>query len=477
MISWRRVEREESKGPLGRCLVTGASGYLGGHLVRELARRGHSVLALDRVPFRFESPSGCIDGPYPTDDVRALCGDIRDRRVVADACEGVDTVFHTAATMCFYRFVSPSVRAYHHDVNVGGTDNLLSAAAEAGVSRLVYTSSNNVTFESPFTAGDESRTYSRERDVYTETKVLAEQRVLQADGNSQLRTCAVRPGGIYGPGEKMILGRFVDELRAGRFILRLGNGAAESDNSFILNLVDGHLEAALNLGPDSPLRAQAYNIHDGHSINYFEFFRPYTEALGYRFPKLRLSASLVHPFILAWEWAHGVLGAPEPMLSVLEFRKLVLSHSNTLSKAHRDFGWRPPVSHEEAMELTVPWCKELLGMRETVERPAWYWWLLIPFGMGLLAAMSFVPDVYSWWESHLTPMVPRWVLAMVFVWAVLTHVWKGMKAVKMAERAGLHSVSMGWGWQTLLLGFASLAKLEARIHRKPGLGDESSPNA
>ena len=86
--------------------------------------------------------------------------------------------------------------------------------------------------------------------------------------------------------------------------------------------------------------------------------------------------------------------------------------------------------------------------------------------MGLLALLAFSPDAHAAWSAQVTSWTPRWLLQGIFVWAALVHVYKGMKAVRLAERAGLRATSLAWGWQTFLLGFPSLARLEQRIRQR-----------
>ena len=105
---------------------------------------------------------------------------------------------------------------------------------------------------------------------------------------------------------------------------------------------------------------------------------------------------------------------------------------------------------------------------ERVERPHWLYWLWIPAGMTVLGVLVLSPAAHAWWSETVTSWTPRLLLGPVFVWAVLVHVYKGMKAVRLAERAGLRDTSMAWGWQTLLLGYPSLRLLEARAGRSSG---------
>jgi deazaflavin-dependent oxidoreductase (nitroreductase family) len=239
-----------------------------------------------------------------------------------------------------------------------------------------------------------------------------------------------------------------------------------SDNTFIDNLVDGQIEAARHLVPGSPLGGQAYFITDGVPINYFEFFRPIVEGLGFEHPKRRIPAAPLLAFVTVWEFLHATIKIPRPMLTPMELRKIVVSHYNRIDKARRDFGWVPKVSMDDAMARCLEHCRELLAKREGVDRPHWGWWASILGGMTLLGTLTLSPEAHALWSRSVTSWTPRWLLAGVFVWALLLHVYKGMKAVRVAERAGLQRTSMGWGWQTFALGFASLRMLEMRIETR-----------
>jgi len=121
------------------------------------------------------------------------------------------------------------------------------------------------------------------------------------------------------------------------------------------------------------------------------------------------------------------------------------------------------VSAAEASERCLEYCRDMLAARPTVDRPHWAWWASILSGMTLLGVLALSPAADGWWASHVTTWTPRWLLGGIFVWASLLHVYKAMKAVRIAEQAGLHETSMKWGWQTLALGFASLDLLHKRI--------------
>jgi 3beta-hydroxy-delta5-steroid dehydrogenase/steroid delta-isomerase len=336
---------------LGYCLVTGGAGFLGRHLVRELLRRGHRVRAFD-----------CRSQELRHERLDVARGDVRALEDLRKACVGIETVFHTAAVLDFARFASRVRREHSVAVNVRGVDNALRAAREAGARRFVHTSTNNVTLDGPVIDGDESRPYAmRVRDIYTETKIAGERLALAANGEGGLLTCAIRPGGIYGPGEQIVFPRVVSECRAGRYAARIGGGSALSDNTYVDNLVDGEIEAARHLVPGSPLCGQAYFVTDGRPINYFDFFRPVVEGLGFRHPRPWVPGGLVHAVMTAWEWLHFAFGLPRPPLLSLEVRKIVVSHYNRIDRARRDFGWTPKVSMEEGLRRCLEHLRQPSG--------------------------------------------------------------------------------------------------------------------
>jgi hypothetical protein len=253
--------------------------------------------------------------------------------------------------------------------------------------------------------------------------------------------------------------------------MKIGDGSALSDNTFIENLVDGEIEAARHLLPGSPVCGQAYFITDGRPINYFEFFRPVVEALGFRHPTHSLPARPMQALMAVWEWLHAglaALGVPRPPLLALEVRKITVSHYSRIDKAQRDFGWQPPVPADAAIERMIEPCRRLLAARERVARPHWTWWVAILGGMGGLGVLALSPSAHAAWESWVGPWTPRPLLLGVFGWAVGLHVWKALRAVQLAQAIGLSRTALAWGWQTFALGFASLRLLEQRAESQRG---------
>lgn len=294
-----------------------------------------------------------------------LQGDIRNYAQVERAITGVDCVFHIASYGMSGR--EQLNRHLIEEVNVQGTENVLKACVEKGVSELVYTSTFNVVFGGQVIEnGDESLPYlplHLHPDHYSRTKSVAEMAVMKAngtalkDGTGVLRTCALRPAGIYGPGEQRHLPRIVGYIEKGIFRFVYGNPSNLVEFVHVDNLVSAHELAAEALSPEHQHRSagQAYFISDGRPVNNFEFFRPLVEGLGYSFPKLRLPISLIYFFAFLTEMIHHLVGPIynfQPLLTRTEVYKTGVTHYFSMAKAKAELGYEP---QEYNLDEVVQW--------------------------------------------------------------------------------------------------------------------------
>ena len=322
-----------------RVAVTGANGYLGRHLVQTLRKLGCAVLAVD------------IDVPdEPLYGARWEAIDVRDYLELAASFDRIDTVFHTAAAMCFAGLAPKEVADRVWSVNVEGTDSVLEACREAGVGRLVYTSSANVCIDREILEEDETAPYGETWvDLYGPSKAEAERRVLAAN-NDHLRTIALRPGGLWGPGDGGLMVRsFLEQLAAGRFVATIGDGTAVVDNTHIFSLIRAELLAARAL-KDNPRQVggQAYFVTDDERINGIEWFRPIANGLGHAFPRRKLNSTLM--YFVAWLGEVGfMLGLPEPQLTRIGVLKLTRSSAFKIDAARRDLGYEPLIGSADGI--------------------------------------------------------------------------------------------------------------------------------
>lgn len=328
------------------------SAYVPCSLACSLHRKGAKVVLFDTIPPQQEVPA----------DFEVIQGDIRDYAQVERAVSGVDCVFHIASYGMSGR--EQLNRHLIEAVNVEGTKNILRACLEHGVSRLVYTSTFNVVFGGQVIEnGDESLPYlplHLHPDHYSRTKSLAEMAVLEAngtalkDGSGVLRSCALRPAGIYGPGEQRHLPRVVGYIEKGIFRFVYGDPRSLVEFVHVDNLVSAHELAATALTSQRSA-GQAYFISDGRPVNNFEFFRPLVEGLGYPFPKLRLPISLIYFFAFLTEMIHHLVGPFynfQPLLTRTEVYKTGVTHYFSMAKAKEELGYEP---QEHDLDEVVQW--------------------------------------------------------------------------------------------------------------------------
>ncbi|XP_032086055.1 short-chain dehydrogenase/reductase family 42E member 1 [Thamnophis elegans] len=325
-------------------LITGGSGYFGFRLASALAKSQVDVILFDVSKPTQEMPKG----------VTFVQGDICAIHEVEEALRGVSCVFHVASYgMSGREQLNPKLI---EEVNVKGTDNIIESCRRVGIPKLIYTSTYNVVFGGQVIEnGDESWPYlplHLHPDHYSRTKALAEMKVLEAngtllrDGRGILRTCAIRPAGIYGPGEQRHLPRIVNYVEQGWFRCVYGNPSSLVDFVHVDNLVQAHMLAAEALGATKNHTAagQAYFISDGRPVNNFEFFRPLVEGLGYTYPSLRLPLPLVYFFAFVTELVHLVVGRLynfQPLLTRTEVYKTGVTHFFSLAKARRELDYKP----------------------------------------------------------------------------------------------------------------------------------------
>lgn len=325
-----------------RCLVTGGGGYLGRNLVAALRAKGSTVHVLDRT--------AC---PKPTPGVQWFRGDVRSHADVTSACRGIDTVFHTAAVIEALTHARRTVVRHVESINVGGTENVIRVAREQGVRRLVHTSSIVASFCMNAAGLDESAPYSTAKDLYTKTKIEAEQAVLAANGQDGLLTCALRPGGIYGPGERLTYGRLVRALKKGVPLVVFGDGRARLDYVYIDSLVDAEVRAAERLFEGSAVCGQAYFVSDGTPMNAGQFSIELAKHMGLDVPLVRVPDSLARVVGEAWERVYQVLGVPKPMFTLANVKLCDIDHYFRIDRAKRDLGYRPLLGTEEGIRRTA----------------------------------------------------------------------------------------------------------------------------
>ena len=323
-------------------LVTGASGFLGRAVVRELLAGGYAVRTLQRTPSRTE---GAAD----------VLGSVTDLEVVARAVTGVDAVVHLAAKVSLAGDAADFER-----VNVGGTRTLLDAAQAAGVQRVVHVSSPSVAHHGDSIVGDDAGPAdpALARGDYARTKAAAELLALARDGaalgdgstpesaGSVMRVVAVRPHLVWGPGDTQLVARVVERARAGRLPL-LGHGAALVDSTYVDNAASA-IVAALRAVDD--VHGQAYVITNGEPRPVAELLAGICRAAGVEPPRWSVPASVARAAGSAVEAGWKIRpGADEPPMTRFLAEQLSTAHWFDQRRTRRDLRWEPAVSVDEGL--------------------------------------------------------------------------------------------------------------------------------
>ncbi len=318
-------------------LVTGSTGFLGSTLVRKLLAQGVRVRALARP-----SRDGSAEIPPGAEGV---FGDIRDAGALTRAADGCDTVFHTAAVVSF----RSSGRREQLEVNAGGTRNVVTACLEAGVGRLVHTSSvAAVGRRIDGLLADEDTEFNWPSSLtYRWSKHLAELEVLEGVSRG-LDAVIVNPSVMVGPGDRYVHGgQLVRDAARGRLIAYTRGGM---NLVSVEDVADGHLRAA-----ESGCAGRRY-ILGGVNLTHREAFHFVTGIVGGRPPVLNIPRPVVMAAARAVEFVASVAGT-EPFITP----DLVAGAGSfqwfSTARARSELSYRP-LSLEKSIRDAYIWYKE-----------------------------------------------------------------------------------------------------------------------
>jgi nucleoside-diphosphate-sugar epimerase len=328
-------------------LVTGGGGFLGMYVVEQLIARGDDVRVFCRQYYPRLDQLGAEWFP----------GDVRDAAAVANACEGIDAVFHAAAVPGIW-----GPWKLFHGVNTLGTLNIIEGCRRHNVAKLIYTSSPSVIYDGkPHENVDESYPYPDPKTFlchYPHTKMLAEKAVLAANGDG-LATTALRPHLIWGPRDNHLIPRLIRRAKSGR-LRRVGDGTNLVSTTYVENAAVAHLQAEVALGPHSANAGKAYFINESEPVNLWNWIDDLLHRAGLPPVKKRISAASAWRVGAVLETAFRCLFLRrEPPMTRFLASQLSRSHYYSIDAAKRDFGFTPVMSTDEGMRRLEPELKRL----------------------------------------------------------------------------------------------------------------------
>ena len=307
-------------------LVTGAGGFIGSHVTEQLVHAGAKTRAF--VHYNSQGGAGWLDESSVRNEIEVVAGDISDRDSIRHAMNGVEVVFHLAALIAIpYSYNAP---ASYVRTNIDGTLNVLQAARETQIERLVQTSTSEVYGTARYVPIDESHPLQGQ-SPYSATKIGADKLAESFHLSFDVPVVTLRPFNTFGPRQsaRAIIPTIVSQC-LGRKKVRLGNLHPTRDLNYVEDIARGFLLA----GSSPAAVGKTIQLGSGREIS--------IEALA------RMIIDLINPDIPLEHDEQRV----RPQGS--EVDRLVAD--NRL--AQDVLGWRPAVDLEEGLERTIAWMRE-----------------------------------------------------------------------------------------------------------------------
>ena len=314
-----------------KILVTGGAGFIGSHLTEALVKQGHRVRVLDDFSSGKPENLAAVRG-----DVELRRGDCADLPTTRRALRGVEAVFHEAAVPSVARSVKDPALA--HRTGATATLNVLLAARDAGVRRVIYAGSSSVYGN---TKELEKRETLRPRPLspYAVSKLAGEEYLRVFAELYGLETLTVRYFNVFGPRQDPgspysgVISLFTTALLRGRTPVIYGNGRQSRDFTYVENVVRGNLLALRAKG----VRGQAVNLATGHRVTLLDLLRELGRITG-------RPTRAEHRPARAGDVRHSLAD---------------------IGLARRLLGYRPVVSFEQGLRRTVEWYRSSGGARLT----------------------------------------------------------------------------------------------------------------
>jgi UDP-glucose 4-epimerase len=307
-------------------LITGVGGFIGSSLARALLARGESVRGIDNFATGRRRNLTEILGRIDFQE-----GSILDAEAMRKACQGVDYVLHEAAIPSVPKSVLDPVAS--NQANVDGTVNVLVAARDAKVKRVIYAASSSVYGDTPTLPKHEGMTPDP-ISPYAVAKLASEHYMISFYRCYQLETVALRYFNVFGPRQDPsspysgVLAKFITLMLRGEAPTIYGDGEQSRDFTYIDNVVEANLLACS--APAQHVAGQVFNIATGRRITLNETFKALQDLTSY-----------------SGEANYG----PE--------RGGDIKHSlASIAKAEAALGYRPTVDFEEGLQRTVSWYRE-----------------------------------------------------------------------------------------------------------------------
>ncbi|TEW55181.1 NAD-dependent epimerase/dehydratase family protein [Psychromonas sp. RZ22] len=338
LLAEQKTVLQQLSSQVNTVFVTGAGGFLGTALCKYLRAADIKVVGFSRAHYPHLQALG----------VKLIQGDLQDQQAVISAMKGCDLVFHVASKAGVW-----GSKESYFGPNVQGADNIIQACLIHNIKRLVYTSTPSVTFSGKDESGiDESQPYAEKfLNYYGLSKAIAEQNILKANSNT-LKTVALRPHLIWGPGDPHLVPRVIERAKAGKLKL-VGKTNKLVDTIYIDNAVYAHLLAAIELNKDTSKNAgKAYFLSNDEPIFMATMLNKILTAAKLDKVNSRVPVSIAYMLGTTLEWWYlRTNRSDEPIMTRFVAKQLSTSHYFNISAAKTDFNYKALISLDQGMAI------------------------------------------------------------------------------------------------------------------------------
>lgn len=320
-----------------KVLITGATGLLGGHLIKELQKRDEEIRAL-------VLPVENAD-KLEKQGVEVVRGDITDASTLGPAVQDVELIFHLAGMMGVWRPISD-----YRLVNVTGSENLYKAAQKAGARRYVHTSSHTVYGLGYGRFLTEKDALRPDPDPYSLTKAEGDRMMRRLMLNSEVETVILRPGTFFGPGDRLHFGRMAQKMKDGKGVI-IGRGDNALPFCYVTDVVQGFMLAAYH--ENAP--GNVYNITNDRPLTQLEMFNAIADAVDGVRPTRHLPYLPIYYGSIVAEKVVARVTRTKPIVTQLGAMMFGSDNRHSVEKARRELGYEPKVELRTGITLAAEW--------------------------------------------------------------------------------------------------------------------------
>lgn len=330
-----------------KALVTGATGFIGSHLVEVLTDNNWEV----RVLVRENSNLRNLDGR----NLDRVTGDVRDLNSVEKAAMGVDTIFHAAAMVGEW-----GAPKDYYDVNVTGMKNVIEAAAAEEVPRFIAVSSTSVHGNEGFNNSSEETPYVKSGILYNDSKVEAEQLVWRAHAEGRIRASTVRPCMVWGPRDRAFMPKIILSCRS-RMFMYVNGGNHLAGLAHVRNVCDVIHRCAIK----EEALGKAFIVTDGCDTTFRAMVETLCDELGLKKPRLSVPYGVAKAMGNFSENIYRRFHAEKaPLLTKMGVACIGNNLSFDITRARKILGYEPQYRFPLSLQPFLDWFKREYNFSE-----------------------------------------------------------------------------------------------------------------